>query len=354
VRQTVAERGSPLRRWLLHVLRLAVGVAALTWIVSTAQWDDAVDPATGVVTQGLRRALAEAAWVWFAVAIGGYGLATVAGVARFWALLRAQGARVRAGLVFQLTYVGLFFNLALPGQTGGDLVKMAWTARAIGDRASAVAATAVDRVVGLLCLTFVALVPTLLVIREPAYRAVALVCVGVLATGVGTITIYLLPPVRRAFARLQGSGRRVVQIVSALDTAVSGYRRQPRAVLLASVASVTGHLGVVGCMWALGEALGLPPVNYLVVAPAIMLASAIPVAPGGTGQAEAAFLYFMPVPASERPKVVALGLCYRFCVLLFGCLGGVVLAFARGGASPHAEPASSVDSVGDAPDSAAP
>lgn len=336
------------RAWLGLVVRAAVGAGLLGWILATAPWADVHDPATGAVTPGLAGALARALPGWLALGAACYGAATLAGVVRFWALLRVHGSGIPLRFAFQLTYVGLYFNLVLPGATGGDVVKIAWATRATGGLAGAVGATGVDRVIGVLCLSLVALVPTLFVLGDPAYRRVAVVCVAVLALASGIIAVYLLPPVRRLFARLGRAGR-LGGVLARLDVAVSGYRRQPRAVLLASAASIAGQLALVAALWALGHALGLPPVNYVVVAPAIMLASAVPVVPGGVGQAEAAFVHFMPVPAVELPRVIALGLCYRLLVLAFGCVGGLVLMAAR----RRGTWLGPVDSPGAPPDSAA-
>lgn len=335
-------------RWLGVAIRAGVGVALLAWILGTAQWADAADPVTGRRAPGLASAFAHARIDWLVVAVALYGAATLAGVVRFWALLRVHGAAISLPFALQLTYVGLFFNLALPGATGGDVVKIAWASRATGQVATAVGATGVDRVIGVLCLSLVALVPTCFVLGDPAYRRVAVVCVVVLALAFGILAVYLAPPVRRLFERIGGTGGRVGAALARLDLAVSGYRRQPRAVLLAAGASIVGQLALAAALWALGAALSLPGVNYLVVAPAIMLASAVPVVPGGVGQAEAAFLHFMPLAAIESPRVVALGLCYRLLVLGYGCLGGLALVAARGRAP------AAVDSAEPAPDSAAP
>ena len=336
----MAEPRSRLRRWL--------GLALLAWILGTAQWADARDPATGAVTTaGLAGALGRAHLGWLSVAAGFYGAATLAGVVRFWALLRVHGTGIPLRFAFQLTYVGLFFNLLLPGATGGDMVKIAWASRATGGLAGAVGATGVDRVIGVLCLSLVALVPTLFVLGDPAYRRVAVVCVAVLALAFGILALYLLPPMRRLFERIGGTGGRAGAALARMDLAVSGYRRQPRAVLMASGASIAAQLALVASLWALGRALALPPVNYVVVAPAIMLASAVPVVPGGVGQAEAAFVHFMPLPPAEAPRVIALGLCYRLLVLGFACLGGLVLIAVRRG-TPRP-----VDGAPAAPDSAA-
>src|SRR5690606_27021291 len=51
------------------------------------------------------------------------------GVTRWWRLLRIAGCGTSWLAAARLTYLGLFFNLVLPGLTGGDLVKAGMAVR---------------------------------------------------------------------------------------------------------------------------------------------------------------------------------------------------------------------------------
>ena len=76
---------------------------------------------------------------------------------RWWRLLAAAGCPTTLFNAVRLTFVGLFFNLVMPGLTGGDLVKAVAVARENPDRkAGAVMSIAVDRLLGLFVLALVA------------------------------------------------------------------------------------------------------------------------------------------------------------------------------------------------------
>jgi uncharacterized protein (TIRG00374 family) len=78
------------------------------------------------------------------------------GVIRWAILLRAQQIRVSLGRVFQLCFLGNFFNIALPGAVSGDVVKAIYVAQEVqGHRARAFSSILFDRFAGLMALVIV-------------------------------------------------------------------------------------------------------------------------------------------------------------------------------------------------------
>lgn len=101
--------------------------------------------------------LSHVQWRWVAL---GWALTSllVVGLAVRWRIfLRAQGIDLPFATLFSLTWAGQFFNSALPGSTGGDVVKIYQLCRLAPDRKAAAAATVVvDRLVALLALVLLA------------------------------------------------------------------------------------------------------------------------------------------------------------------------------------------------------
>lgn len=329
-----------MKRAVVWALRLGVAAGVLAWVFYAADWGG-VGSAVAAVP----------AWS-VAVALALYGGATLCGAARLQLLLNAQGAECRFGFALQLTYIGLLFNLALPGGNGGDVVKVGWATRVTGSLARAIAAAGMDRGVGLIALTLFASAPALAAITDPAYRLPGMVCGAVLAGVVTAAILYFLPPVRRLMEQSHGAQGRVARALGALDQAIVEYRAKPKVLAAAAALSVAGQAGVIGAIWALGAGLGLGEVNYFLVIPAVLIIMAVPLAPGGVGQAEWAFAELLTAEGVGVPaaRALALALCFRFLLVAYGAAGGVVLAFAKAGTA--AEPA--VDTTPAAPDSPAP
>ncbi|MEJ8823987.1 lysylphosphatidylglycerol synthase transmembrane domain-containing protein [Variovorax humicola] len=97
-------------------------------------------------------------WPWvvaaFAVMLPSYAIVSI----RFWIVLRNQGMNVPFKLALRWTMIGAFFDLAMPSNSGGDIIKGAYVVRhaGVGMRTRGIMAVAFDRVLGLIGLFLLA------------------------------------------------------------------------------------------------------------------------------------------------------------------------------------------------------
>src|SRR5258708_17683032 len=83
----------------------------------------------------------------------------IANIIRWKILLRVQGMRIGWLRLAQLFFVGLFFNLFMPGYTGGDFARLFYSMREFPDRKKeAVLTIVMDRLIGMLALVSTPLV----------------------------------------------------------------------------------------------------------------------------------------------------------------------------------------------------
>ena len=82
---------------------------------------------------------------------------------RFWRVLRNQGIDVNFTQALRWTMVGSFFDIAMPSNSGGDVVKTGYIVRYVGAgmRTKGVMAVAFDRVLGLMGLLLLASVTSI-------------------------------------------------------------------------------------------------------------------------------------------------------------------------------------------------
>ena len=121
-----------MRRALIWAVRLGAAGGVLAWVFYSADWSQVGREIAGVP-----------GWA-IAAAVALYGGASLIGALRLQMLLRVQGADCSFGFAFQLMYVGLCFNLALPGGNGGDVVKVGWATRITGSLPKSIAAAGMD------------------------------------------------------------------------------------------------------------------------------------------------------------------------------------------------------------------
>ena len=244
--------------------------------------------------------------------------------ARWQLVNRLIGARMPFGLVFRLTLVGQFFNQILPSALGGDAVR-AWLASREGiPLGRAVTGILCDRAVALLVLvliiscTFLVL-PRVIADDAPAsqiFRAMALI------GSLGLAGLFVFGNfLARALMRY-----RVTEIAGKLV-------RDLRKVLYSSVESIyivglsatVQFLLVVAIYFcATGMRIDLGFVPALLVVPAVMLVSVIPISYGGWGVREGAMVFGLGLLGIAAADALAVSVAYGLMQTVAGVPGGAL------------------------------
>lgn len=337
----VREPASRWRRPLVWALKLAVLVAITTFALSGIAWEDttvlvpaeeSAAPARELVQPGMRSLVenVDRGGLLAAVLLAGPGLFLM--TFRWRTLLRAAGIDVPFASVVRLTYVGHFFNLFVPGGTGGDVIKGFGIARLTTRKAEAVATILLDRVAGLLGLTLMAAIAVLFRFDQLGSLARAIgVFLVMLAAG---LVVYLAPPMRRLFA----IDRLLALMPLALrrfDAALVARLRNPRALVVAIAITVVMQLVAIGALSLGGRAIGITAArfaDYLVLVPIGYLVNALPLSPGGLGLMEAAFQQLFAEAGLASPTQGFLfGLMVRLVSLVWALPG--LVAWLVGGRS---------------------
>jgi uncharacterized protein (TIRG00374 family) len=275
---------------------------------------------------------------WVGLAFAFFVLAMSCAVTRWWRLLAVVGCRTSWWNAWRLTFLGMFFNLVVPGLTGGDLVKSVIVAHENpGRRGEAVVSVVVDRLIGLVSLAALALAVILL--SGQAFAELRLPVVAFLGAAILGALVYVNGTLRRLvrfdalMARLPLGGK-----LRALDEAVLTYRKRPREIALAVGISLANHSLTTAGFLALGSAFsvtGASVAEYFVMVPIGNIVSALPLAPGGWGLGEAAFRVLFEMSGASGLLGVAVSVTFRLCQLSFGLVGGVFLLMPKSRAELH-------------------
>jgi uncharacterized membrane protein YbhN (UPF0104 family) len=143
--------GSPLRHVSMRLLQSALFRALLALLVMVGLLAfNRIDFAS-FATLGDRWPWLAAAFLWM---LPSYLIVSC----RFMVVMRNQGIVVPYGLALRWTMIGSFFDLAMPSNSGGDIVKGAYVVRHVGPgmRTRGVMAVAFDRILGLIGLFLLA------------------------------------------------------------------------------------------------------------------------------------------------------------------------------------------------------
>jgi uncharacterized protein (TIRG00374 family) len=304
-------------RTLLLAAKVAVSLALLGYLLSTTD------------LSALHRRLRSGDTLLLTAAVALYTGIVALSTWRWRVLLQAQGYEAPLRHLSASTLVANFFNNFLPGNIGGDLVRVRDSSRLTGSTTASVAVVAIDRILGFGALYFLALVAFLA--GSPPVREMA----GVVpALGFLTVIFAVLAYI---FFR-PGTARRIMAATGLktlpwirepfdiVQAAVDVYRQQVSAVWTAFAASVTLQALVVCYFYAVAHALRIPLALWacFLVVPLCILAQAVPISFNGWGIRESVFVLYFGQLGVPRDSTLAFSLVGAGLMVLLSLAGAVV------------------------------
>ena len=252
---------------------------------------------------------------------------------RWWRLLAAVGCSTAWFNALRLSLYGLFFNLVVPGLTGGDVVRALLVARAHPERRAAAAISVlIDRLVGMLMLALIGAIVILL--EGDKFSALRTPVLVALCGGGVVALLYANPALRRAVNFTHWLGRMPMsKSLLQIDEALLAYSNRPFELLLAALFSAWNHAFVALAIFVLGRAFGdstLSLMQYVAISSVGNIASALPVAPGGWGVGEAVYQFLFELIGGNGTVGVAVSITFKLLFALIGLCGGFFLLLPGG------------------------
>ena len=264
---------------------------------------------------------------------------------RWWWLLRANDLKVSLFDSVRYTWLGLFFNNVIPGQTGGDVIKAIYIARRCSsDRVPAFLSVFVDRILGLTSLALLAAIVVAFYAERFFEIAVAIwsfLLLGVvLACAAFSRRLREKIGLKRMLLKLPV---KVQELLKEVDSAIFHYRKHKTGVAVWLGLGIINHIVSVSAVVMFGYAVGvgIPTHEYFVLVPVIIIVSAIPIAPNGWGIGEALYaklfgdygaVYLAGTPNAQlimSTRGIAVSIVYRLVTTALSLLGGLVLLFEK-------------------------
>jgi len=216
--------------------------------------------------------------------------ALVMPIFRWWVLSRVQQLSLGILDALRLTMIGTFFNLFIPGGSGGDVVRAAYAVRDCPERkAQALTIAFVDRGLGLhalllSCVSVLFFEPNLL-INNPGLNLWLLLVFGLLC--ITTVVPLLLIWERTNSVMISLCGK-IIGGEEAWREAMKLYRKETGMISLAYLLSVGSVMFNVFAIHFMMQAVGSTPtvVESIAVVPMVIIANTLPFTPGGIGIAE--------------------------------------------------------------------
>jgi len=212
------------RRHAFLIVKLIVAGLLLAWLVRSGSLD------FSLLAIFFERPVLIAGNV--AVFVGTYLMAAV----RWRVLLRSTGVELPLGRAIQLTFTATFFNVAVPGNIGGDVVKAIYVARDVAPelRASVYLVGLLDRLLALAGLVVVAVVLSLGAHALPGEQQLgnpttALAVIAVLTLVVPAATLVLIRRSGKRVGAWTQSPSGVARLVGRLVASARLVSERPRS-----------------------------------------------------------------------------------------------------------------------------
>jgi uncharacterized protein (TIRG00374 family) len=306
-----------LKRSALLVAKIAVSVALLAYLLSTADLD------------ALQRRVRAGDTVLLALAMALYAAILAISTWRWRVLLQAQGYTAPLAHLSGSYLVATFFNNFLPSNIGGDVIRVRDSSRLTGSTTTSLAVVAIDRILGLGALYVLALVA--FVAGGPSVRGLAgarsvLLLLGLVFAGLAYV--FFRPGIARRVVGASGLARLpwALKRFETVQSAVHVYRAQMQAVWMAFLGSVALQAIVVYYYFTVARALRIPlPLSacFLMV-PLCTLVQTVPISFNGWGIRESVFILYFRQVGLGRDSALAFSLVGAGLIVLMSLSGAIV------------------------------
>jgi len=279
---------------------------------------------------------------WLLAGFAFYGFMELLGTVRWYILLRVQGIKLAEWRVCALLMLGIFFNMFMPGGTGGDVMKIVYLIKEVPEqKAKGLLAVLMDRLIGLMALIIISSVIIGLQYHwlrtSQTAEHLTWVLLGLLVSSLGAIVFSFAIS---GFGLAHKLPKRMPMRDKLIDMSVAynAYARAWPASLVALIAAFGVHLSTFMMFVCAARALGvtLPsgaPISIgavLTVMPIILTISALPISVGGTGVREALFAALLvPLCGIATPVAFTLSLTGFMLSAAWGVIGGIVYLLYR-------------------------
>lgn len=248
---------------------------------------------------------------------------------RWWQLLRMQHINMPIGRAIQLSWIGDFFSMILPGAAGGELVRGYYVVRdAPRAPIACVSTVLVDRVLGLYALLWLgALSLAFLGLSQrrlpPVIPQMAILVLVLVSGTTGLLLVFWFRSTRNLALRLVPWRFRV-----SIEETLNAYQVSGRELLVCFGLSLMANTMLMLGFLAAARVLDAPCLwqQVFLVSPFVIIANTLPISPGGVGVGETmASVLFAQFGVETGAMIVLMARLWFFLLRLPGGLMYIVL-----------------------------
>ncbi len=261
------------------------------------------------------------------------GISLTLQVWRWFLLLEARNLPARFVETWKLFHIGLFFNYALPGSVGGDVVRAYYIVQEHRERRmDALLTVVVDRLLGLYAMVVIGTGAILFNLERIQSNN------QLVSLSIATLGLFLFMTTFW-FASFSKRLKRLLRVESALGRlpmseklikayqAAQGYGERKPKLFFAFGLSIVAQFFSIAFMMLVGHTIGERDVSlatYLFAVPLGSIIASVPIAPAGLGVGQVAFLVLFQMYSGEKSLLGQTAItAFQIALLAWGMLGAL-------------------------------
>lgn len=265
---------------------------------------------------------------------------------RWYILLKAQNIEIPVLELLKLSFIGLFFNYAMPSSIGGDVVKGYYLISQYKTTSKVGAGFSIllDRLIGFYGMSIMAVLVIFLrldlIFADIKLQSLSLSIFLVFLCFSLFFIIGLSQRLKKIF-RIEAIISKLPKANLFLDLlkALDSYRNNIKILVYSQILSFCSLTAVVGFFYFCAVEMAISNVSFydfMFVVPLGLIAMAAPIAPAGVGVGQAAYAYLFALVMGESSSLGANAITlFQFAQLTFGLFG--LYYYLRFGKIPHTE-----------------
>jgi len=243
-------------------------------------------------------------------------------------LLRAQGVPIPYRKVAAYYFVGLFFNNFLPSNVGGDIARITDAARHSGRVSPVFSATLMDRLIGVLSISFLAVLASIVAFPKLRLYGVYAALLAVFLISLGAFVSVFHRRVLHAFEwpfRAVGA-HSVADAIERVFDDLHAFRHQGSALLAAFLASTIVQISRIYVHYLVGLSLGvrIAAGYYFLFVPVLAALVSLPISLNGLGIREGASVVLFTLAGLTREQAFSVPFLTYLVSLVISLLGGLI------------------------------
>lgn len=313
--------------YLINIVKATITVALLYWVIQSA----------GLMQKegfsDFISSIKNASWKYLLISILFVPIMDLVSAIKWYFIVRSKKIDVSYLKLFSYYVVGRFFNMILPSNIGGDLIRIHLLGRDTGRLAESAAIVFVERITGLITLilaTIVALFAAAGIFSEVWLRWSVLVAgIGLVTLMAGLILDGIYLPMTGMLSRIHPFFQKILLKIGKMRGAIKSMSGDKNLMLTAFINSIVFYVFAVLNAWTsiLVFDTEIPLMTMIIAVPIIMFIMNIPVSIGNLGIMEFAYIAVLAAFGVSPSVALSLAILMRLKSYLSAGVGAITYQF---------------------------